>query len=108
MAQFHETRMGQRFFESDVPGIADSLKRIANALNAPKQAPSIDPQALVQDIVNAFETQLVSQNGRNLRHLLEAMGPNRLDDQNDIWREIRKLVASTARNVAQALAAEVE
>jgi len=32
MPQFHETEMGRRFYERDVPEIADALKSIATAL----------------------------------------------------------------------------
>ena len=32
MPQFHETEMGRRFYERDVPEIVDALKSIATAL----------------------------------------------------------------------------
>lgn len=32
--EFHETRMGLRFFEGTLPRIADALERIAEALEA--------------------------------------------------------------------------
>jgi len=32
MPQFHETEMGRRFYERDVPEIADALKKIATNL----------------------------------------------------------------------------
>lgn len=41
------TRMGHKFYESDVPRIADALTRIANAMNEPK----VPAEALVVEQV---------------------------------------------------------
>ena len=40
--EFFRTRMGAKFYESDVPRIAAALERIANALNEPR-APTREP-----------------------------------------------------------------
>lgn len=34
MAVFHETRMGAKFFESDVPRLVDAVQSIAKSLTA--------------------------------------------------------------------------
>lgn len=116
MAEFHETRMGVRFYESQVPELITQLGRLAGAVNALVQQKDADTRATEQpplDVVLAFQTafelQLAADSpnapGRALRNLVEAMGPQRQTDQNDIWYAIRKLVTQTARNVAQAMEA---
>lgn len=50
MAQFHETRMGQRFFESDVPALREALATIAKAMGKPPEADApTDVYIIVED-----------------------------------------------------------
>jgi hypothetical protein len=55
MAQFHETRMGMRFFESDIPKLIDALTRIASKLEP--RAPVVQ-DALTAEVVEANVVRL--------------------------------------------------
>lgn len=53
MPEFHETRMGQRFIESTMPSIADSLKKIADKFEPPKVDPAVTTK--VTELISFLE-----------------------------------------------------
>ncbi len=56
MADFFQTRMGQKFYEADVPRIAKALERIADALEAQnRSAPSVCPHCKEQPATHKLD-----------------------------------------------------
>lgn len=57
MPEFHETRMGVRFFESDFPRLVDQVKRLADALVNPPSKPEPAEKPFVEMVYVVYETK---------------------------------------------------
>ena len=56
MPDFYLTKMGQKFYNSDVPKIAKSLERIADALEFQNSEEKKQMEALIQNGNSAIDT----------------------------------------------------
>lgn len=56
MADFYLTKMGQKFYNSDIPKIAKSLERIADALEFQNSEEKKQMEALIQNGNSAIDT----------------------------------------------------
>ena len=79
MPQFHETRMGVKFFEADLPRIIAGLEKLADALDKRNTHPADTPDMVhcaVQykaPIVQTVNRQLVHMNVEERRAIFEAI-----------------------------------
>lgn len=65
MAELHETPMGRRFFEGDVPGIRKALERIADAIESDAK-PIVEMVWVVTDVVEKTHLAYASAQGCRL------------------------------------------
>lgn len=104
MPEFHETRMGRKFYESDVPRIADALDKIARIASSIDEAGAIAGIAaaaragesviveqvwIITDLERHSEPPVVKANGQSARMLIREL----LEERSIIKLWLKKLEA---------------